>query len=430
MLQKTTYYLRRIHTKFVKLIDVIFNVIFIIIYELYNTFKKRKLARQRSQHAKDDPMHQHLIDMERVIDTDRENVIHEFKVDGKEMLPMTRTNGLINWKNKLKWWFSTVIYSIVYLYLMYLVLYCIYGMLTNNHSTEQQDVLDIIKENEFKNGETIHWYYANLGLRKYKTFSELKSEYYGTIMQPCRPLTIEEIESNVLDNPKDNYEIDLTLIYHIMCHIATDQVISNGHVNVIIPKYLNVSQIRYVENESPIDLMNDDIALSLDNLELPNICVMAIAAPDDKNHRHENHEHWKFEKKIGKNIPSGSFIHTSVSHHINNTVKEFTLNPITRTTIHQMWKQIPVQGECAILINPDIAQKNTDDEKYTITHTSHMLEEEKLFDSHLIKDIEIKYTALDQTHKHWIPPGRKESIFVQVANNILYSKNCLDESHE
>lgn len=430
MLQKMTLYLRRIHNKFVKLINVVFNVIFIILYELYNTYKKRKLARQRSKHALDDPMHQHLIDMEKVIDTDRENVIHEFKIDGKEMLPMTRTNALINDKNKWKWYFTTTIYSLVYLYLSYLLLYCIYGLMVGNTETARIDT--VIDENDtvLKNGETIHWYYANLGLKKYKTFSELKHEYYGTIMQPCRPLTIEEIETNVLSNPKDNYEIDLTLIYHILCHVATDQVISNGNMNVVIPKYLNISQIRKVENESPIDLMNDGIALSLDNLELPNICVMAIAAPDDKIHRHENHEHWKFEKKIGKNIPSGSFIHTSVSHHENSTITQFTLNPITRTSIHQMWKQIPVQGECAILVNPDIAQKNTDDEKYTITHTSHMLEEEKLFDSHLIKDIEIKYTALDQTHKHWIPPGRKESIFVQVANNILYSKNCLDESHE
>lgn len=158
---------------------------------------------------------------------------------------------------------------------------------------------------------------------------------------------------------------------------------------------------------------------------------MAIAVPKQQTSHHDHdHDHWKFEKKMDKNIPLGSFIHSSVSNIVNNTIDAYLLNPITNSTVQQMWKSHPIPGECAIFINPDIVQKNTDDEKYTITHTSHMLEEEKLFDSHLIKDIEIKYTSLDQTHKHWIPPGRKESIFVQVANNILYSKNCMDESHD
>jgi hypothetical protein len=418
------YYLKRIHHKLTKLIDVIFNVLFIIIYDLYNSCRKKYLARKRNQHAKDDPTYQHFINIEKDMDIDRDNIIHEFKVDGKESLPMTKTNSLINQKNKIRRWCTTFVISIIYLYLCYHLLHMIYFMLVKYNKVEDIQLTTTQKDNN-----NTHWYYASLGLKKYKTFDVLKSQYYTTIMQPCRPLTKEEIDTNLLSNARDSFEIDLSLIYHILCHVATDQVIENSNMNVIIPKYLNVSQIRRVDNESPIDLMNDDIAISLETLELPNICVMAIAMPKDKKDDHD-HDHWEFEKKIDKNIPSGSFIHSSVSHVINETISHYSLNPITKSTVQQMWKSLPIAGECAILINPDIAQKNTDDEKYTITHTSNMLEEDKLFDSHLIKDIEIKYTALDQTHKHWIPSGRKESIFVQVANNILYSKNCLDESHD
>jgi len=80
------------------------------------------------------------------------------------------------------------------------------------------------------------------------------------------------------------------------------------------------------------------------------------------------------------------------------------------------------------MINPGYTQTGQNDTKYTITHQNPILEENVLFDTHINLNAEFRYTAIDKTHRHWIPEFQNDNIFMQVAMNMLYSNDCVEES--
>ncbi len=407
------YYLHRIHHKFKKLVDVILNVGFVFLYQIYGGCRKKYLERKRAKHSKDDPNYQLFIDMEQEINTDSENLKKELKLDGKQPLPMSRTNKLINSKNKIRNWCTLAIVTIVYLFLFYYVMFFTYRLVVShdNAVSETQD-----------EPCNISWFHAIVGIKKYETFTDLKESYYDQLQQPCRPLDKSDIETNTLR--QNGYAFDLTLLYHMLCHIAMDQSVESDATSIVIPKYTNISQSKYIMSQFPVDLFGNGSITDLYDT-LPNVCVMAVATPS----HHTDHQHWPFEKALDEKIPAGSFIHTSIVNRTNNTIATHYLNPIINASMDSLWKSIPTPGECAIMINPDVVNTK-EGTPYIITHHSPILVDDTLFETHMTVHTETKYTALDGTHHHWVPQEQKVGIFLQVSINMLHSRNCMEESHD
>ena len=184
------YYLRFIHYKFKKLIDAIFNVIFVFLHHIYRFCREKYLERKRSRYTKDDPAFQTCISMEMSdLASDSENLIQEIKRNGKLPIKKTKTDSLINTKNNIKKWFTTIIFTASYLCLFYNVMWYTFYLISPSD--------DII----FESTETqcnVSWFHANVGVRKYDTFKKMKESYGHVMQQPCRPLDVNNIETNIL----------------------------------------------------------------------------------------------------------------------------------------------------------------------------------------------------------------------------------------
>lgn len=148
---------------------------------------------------------------------------------------------------------------------------------------------------------------------------------------------------------------------------------------------------------------------------------MAVSLPSD--HVHLDHKHFPIEQSIDSDIPEGAFIHTSIkrkSSDDNSTY--YDLNPYIKKKMNETWKEIPTQGECAILINPEFVL--LEQTNYTLTHSHILLKEKTHFKTNIYNEVEYKFNDIDFTHRHWKPKNQKQNMFIQTALDVLYSKTC------
>jgi len=244
------YYLKRIHYKFKNLIKTILNVLFVFLHSIYAYCYRIYIDRKRAKYAQNDPYQQHLIELKDVVTEDNDNLVQEMKMAKNSQLPMSKTMKLINPKNIWLDRLSLLIIGIIYCYFIhYLITYAL--------SSSKQDVVvdEPIKVEDVIDVDKTIWYYADLRVKKFKTLTEMKEQYYPQLLQPCQPLTLENMESNSIEY--NNNLFDLTLLYHILCHLSTDETTGTGHAIPIIPKYVNVSKTRSVVDKMPFNLFSD-----------------------------------------------------------------------------------------------------------------------------------------------------------------------------
>jgi len=337
-------------------------------------------------------------------------------------LPVQNVNHIINRKNILKELFTTGVSLILH---VYFIIYC-YEYFTyvdqqpNVVNLEMNNTINVEQPNKRND---IYWYHANLNMRKYDTFDDMKQQYVDILSQPCIPLTKKETSNNFVQQCGVNdVHIDLTLLYHMMCHLASERTIENNNINIIIPKFLNISGLRRLNDEFPIGLFQNDNnnVEYIESYNVPNLCVMAISLPAD--HVNLDHKHFPIEQSINPNIPEGAFIHTSIKHLGDDNSTLYDLNPSIEKKMNEMWKSVPTPGECSILINPEFIQLSPGN--YTLRHSHVLLRDKKEFKTMIFNDVDIKFNDIDFTHKHWKPKTQKHNMFVQTALDVLNSRTC------
>lgn len=338
-----------------------------------------------------------------------------------DALPVNSVNQTINRKNAIKEFVTTIASVVIHIYVV------IYGYEYFTSTSQIDDIIITLNETQHEENERksdIFWYHANLNIRKYDTVLDMKREYLDVLSQPCIPLTKREASTNFLSqcgNEKD-LKIDLTLLYHMMCHLASERTIHNNNINIIIPKFLNITDLRRLNDEYPIGLFeqNNDKLEFIDTYQIPNICVMAISLPAE--HINLDHKHFPVEQSIDPNIPEGAFIHTSVRKTSDDNATFYDLNPIIQKSMNEMWKSIPTPGECSILINPEFNQAGAGN--YTLSHSHLLLKDKTVFKTVIHNEGDIKFNDIDFSHKHWIPKTQKQNMHIQTALDVLNSKTC------
>lgn len=415
MALKTHFYIKRILNK---LIDWIF----IQCYGLYTLFYKWRLSKvQYAVNHEENEEYSTSVRLSNELDLQYEHIKNSLKPGHFSALPVQNVNVIINRKNMLKEWFTTGISIIIH---VYFIIFC-YEYFTHHDQTTTNMVNiivnDTIEETPKKND--IFWYHVNLNMRKYDDFNTMKQQYADVLSQPCIPLTRKETSNNFIQQCGVNdVHVDLTLLYHMMCHLASERTIENNNINIIIPKFLNVTNLRRLNDEFPIGLFqqdNDHIEY-IESYQVPNICVMAISLPSE--HVNLDHKHFPIEQSIDPNIPEGAFIHTSIRHLNDDNSTLYDLNPSIEKKMNETWKSVPTVGECSILINPEFVQLSPGN--YTLRHSHVLLRDKTEFKTMIYNDVEIKFNDIDFSHRHWKPKTQKHNMYVQTALDVLNSRTC------
>lgn len=439
---------KKIHYFIKKIIKIVLNTGFLFGYYIWYFLKRTKnwyrYYKSKSLINVENDLNETLhINIKEEINSDLNYVVEEYKwdfYDNSKKLPINKSNlYMINKKNEFKELLSSFLIFVLYSYITFLCFYLIiqFFFFKNDDENIKFDTMNengqIEKKKKKDNYTEISWFHADIESRQYETFDEMKKNFNDIMSQPCRPLTRDEIENNHVYHYNDNsFHTDLSLIYHMLCHLATKESLENDKTIITTPKILNVTNLRKLNEEWPQHLFHHDDNENLEFLyseEIPNLCIAAIYQ-HQHNHDHTDHHHWSFEKQMKDDFPIGAFIHTSIKNvTLNNT--NIQINPFLNKSISDFWKLTPTMGECSILINPEISQindnsGNNNNRKYEITYNNPILKEKKVFTSYISKESEFKYTDLNNNHRHWSPKSQQENIFFQITLDMLYSKNCLE----
>jgi hypothetical protein len=251
--------------------------------------------------------------------------------------------------------------------------------------------------------DTWWWYHAHVAIKNYTSTEDLIRD--SSITEMCHPLTHWAIQTRKTACPStsENHDYqDLTLLYHMMCHVASEfSAMYPSEVTIVSPKMLNITEFRKSKND-PSAIIRPE---SRSNFDPSNLCLFAVIFPtsDSKGKRvHAPASPWPYESTI-RGIPRGSFVHVSKQ-------KKFDYEDLDDGTIEgdftfedarpggEAWAAEPTPGECFLMANPDIIPEThflTD-----ILHTSTLIkgghandekDSESLFFSRLHSAVTISY---------------------------------------
>ena len=407
------------HSYFTKAFSFVIDLIFLCSFYIYIFAKKLwiKYARRnsvvRSEYNLEtslDVVPENNIDTGddpiRNLDLDWEHVITDFK--GKRINLHRHVLDTINKKNHLK--------KIIALYLSIITHFIIIYLIVFNFFIKSPSFVESPADSFNTTESDIYWYHAKLSLIKYPTYSDLLQSYGDVINKKCIPLKERDILQNRLS--ESHGTPDLTFLYHSMCHLAIDQTMHTNEPAVITPKILNITDFRSENYDIPLHLFSANFT-TIPELDIPNICVMAIAMPPDNNNPNDHDiSSFSFEKILHEDLPPGLFIHSSKLYHNNNSAY-FDVNPIMKTNTSSIWSSTLSPGRCSILINPYI-YLSSDTSSYSIIYTSSLIEEETFFETS-IKNFTLSYYDTTNLHNHINPSSANLKINIQTVWNIMSS---------
>ena len=352
------------------------------------------------------------VDVLKECDIDLYYVIEDFR---HHTLPDSRKIvGSINKKNEIKETFSTYTsYFIQMALFFFIVMYFKPGPKTD----DSNPVIVAINTSVIVPSD-IYWYHSKISLRKYRTFKEMMNHYGKTINQKCQCPSNHQTLANLWKRP-DGTDVDLTFLYHSMCHVSIDQSLHTNEISIVTPKTLNISSYRFVNSDIPHRLLHPD-TISIAEFDIPNICVMAITIPQksDDDHHKKDHDHhpFTFESALNVDIPQGLFIHTS-----KKTSFSFETNPSLGKNVSQIWANVPTPGQCAILHCPSVTHDLDPESRYEMEHTISLLEEKTRFESIIYKEITVNYYDTSSKYQTWTPNNLMDSIQFQSLFNLMVS---------
>ena len=409
-----------------KYINKIFDLIFLFLYHLYIKIRVKLLQQKNIRFARENDEFQENINEINNLETNLENMKSYMQKDSFFALDINRINHIINRKNFIKEIFSSLISITIHVYLI-IYLYNSFNdyMKNDNDLNTELEHIQNIDKNDFYN--QTFWYHAYLSFLNFDTYDQMFLNHYDVLKQPCRMITQKEVEDNVIMIDSDNY-IDLTLVYHMMCHLATDKTIQNNRINLVIPKYMNITELRILADQYPNYLFNpkhqenqkEDYFRLIKNFIIPNICIIAVSLPEEVINL--NHKHFPVEQSIDSDIPEGAFIHTSIK--IKNETKsnvKYILNPVIGKELNETWALTPSPGQCSLMINPETFRLTSNN--YTVIHSHILLKEKKQFDSTIFNDVEFEYIDINYKKNEWKPKSQKQNMYLQTTINVLYGLN-------
>lgn len=289
------------------------------------------------------------------------------------------------------------------------------------------------------------WYHAHPAIKQFGSAQEAGQD--AAIQEMCHPLTLQALEQNKTECPLstnvDSQFYDMTLLHHMMCHVAHKHAARNpDDVTIVSPKMLNVSHFKMTVNDPQKMADAETVASHVP----PNVCIFALILParqsDGEQHQHSHAAHWPYEARM-RGLPRGAFIHTSrqkraagVSRWGEDDIDSFYYEDASPGGA--MWADRPTPGKCAIIANPVIEDASeADSTEVGILHTSPMLgppdgEDEPLFFSKIRSSAALRYTQLapketpdaerTMVERVWNFANERDSMQVQLAVATLYGK--------
>lgn len=408
-----------IHSYFIKVFSFIIDLIFLCSFGIYIYLKKiwirhfKKFSAIRPEYNVEthlDIVPENNIDTGddpiRNLDLDWEYITTDF--NGKRLNLYRRIMEPINKKNSLKKIIAMYLSIITHLIIIYL--FISYLLIPSSLFTDSS--ADSANSTE----SNIFWYHAKLSLIKYPTYTDLLQSYGDVINRKCIPLKERDILQNRL--AESHGTADLTFLYHSLCHLAIDQTLHTREPTVLTPKILNITDFRVENYDIPLHLFNANFT-TIPELDIPNICVMAIAIPPDDNMPNDHDiSSFSFEKVLHEDLPPGLFIHSSKLYQNNNSAF-FDVNPNMKSNTSTIWTSTITPGRCSILINPYI-YPSSDTSSYSIIYTSSLIQEETFFET-IIKNFTLSYYDTTNLHNLINPSSATLKINIQTIWNIMSS---------
>ena len=400
------HYLKRSINWFIDFLFMSFFHIYIWVKKKYHNLRKKKFA----------PSIVNEISIEVNVSEECDNDLHYVNEDYRHhTLPDTRQIvRTINRKNEIKETVSTYLGYFIQMSLFYFVVLYFYP-----NPRVDTTITPILNPTLNKTTSDIFWYHANIDFKKFANLDILMDRYGQTIMQKCQPLSTKSIVSN-LWRRSDGSLLDLTFLYHTMCHLAIDKSLHSKIISIVTPKILNISEFRTVNSDIPTKLFHSD-TISIKEYNVPNICVMVVAIPENSEKSNHDHHPFSFEAALNEDLPPGTFVHTS-----KKTSVSFETNPSLSKNTSEIWAPRPTPGKCAILINPSIAATdNQNEDIYTIIHSLSLIEEKRRFETDILKSISVSYHDTSFTAQTWNPADQNQNMQFQTLFYLMQSQNSM-----